>query len=248
MGVKTLKIDGIGELWNAIANKATALSSQGVGSGKAIWGIAPFFKAESVHDAAKSLKLFAPLVLSIAPGQVVHWTNPKTGKQTQISYNAQVVNHAALNWNAAIKDPTDEQARSWKRQGIDRVFWWNGRWSSIGALPVGALSETPKSKPKTASILDARQHLEASLSASEGSEHQAIRADADPAIDLINSIEDSAKREAMLIAYQWAQNRIKEGREVDKGSFMARARNDRNCNYLRENRDSIWHELEVLIS
>ena len=246
MGVKTLKINGIGELWNAIANKATALSSQGVGSGKAIWGIAPFFKAESVHDPAKALKLFAPLVLSIAPGQVVHWTNPKTGKQTQISYNAQVINHAALNWSSAIKDPTDEQARLWKRQGEERIFWWNGHWNPIGELPVGELPEIPKSKPEIAPVLDARQHLEASLMASEDSEHEAIQVEADPAIGLINSIENLAKREAMLIAYQWAQNRIKDGKGVDKTSFMARARNDRNCDYLREHRDSIWNELEAL--
>lgn len=245
MGVKTLKIEGIGELWTAIANKATALSSQGVGSGKAIWGIAPFFKAESVHDPAKSLKLFAPLVLAIAPGQVVHWTNPKTGKQTQISYNAQVVNQASLNWSSAIKDPTDEQARLWKRQGDDRIFWWNGHWNPIGELPVGGLLEIPKSESETVSILDARQHLEASLSASE---REAIQIEADPAIELIHSIENPAKREAMVIAYQWARNRIKDGKEVDKASFMARARNDRNCDYLREHRDSIWNELEALIS
>jgi hypothetical protein len=135
LGAETLEISGLDSLWKEIANKATALTSNGIGSGKAIWGLAPFFKATSLRKDARTLKLFAPLVLSIAPGQSVPWQNPKNGKTTQITMNAQVIGDVCTNWQNAIVPPADELARQWKRDGSDRVYWWNGVWNPIGQFP-----------------------------------------------------------------------------------------------------------------
>jgi hypothetical protein len=135
LGAETLEIAGLDSLWKEIANKATALTSNGIGSGKAIWGLAPFFKATSLRKDARTLKLFSPLVLSIAPGQSVPWCNPKNGKTTQITMSAQVIGDVCTNWQNAIAFPADELARQWKRDGSDRVYWWNGVWNPIGQFP-----------------------------------------------------------------------------------------------------------------
>ena len=68
-----------------------------------------------------------------------------------------------------------------------------------------------------------------------------------PAIELIESVPNGEKREALLIAYRWAVTRLEYGKDIDKGSFVERARKERNCAYLRDNRDEIWDELQGLV-
>jgi len=68
-----------------------------------------------------------------------------------------------------------------------------------------------------------------------------------PAIELIESVPNGKKREALLIAYRWAVTRLEDGKDIDKGSFVERARKERHCAYLRDNRDEIWDELQGLI-
>ncbi|NJM47514.1 MAG: hypothetical protein HC860_16235 [Alkalinema sp. RU_4_3] len=162
LGAETLDVDGLDSLWREIANKATALTSNGLGSGKAIWGLAPFFKATSLRKDARTLKLFAPLVLSIAPGQSVPWCNPKNGKTTQITMSAQVLQDVCTNWQNAIAPPADDLARQWKRDGSDRVYWWNGFWNPIGQFPA---LPTPMKKPEssTAQMVQADSALLESL-------------------------------------------------------------------------------------
>lgn len=70
----------------------------------------------------------------------------------------------------------------------------------------------------------------------------------DPIFDLITEVPDRDKREALMIAYQWASKRFSEGKEVNREAFLERARKDRNCAYLRDNRDAVWNELSGLIS
>lgn len=69
----------------------------------------------------------------------------------------------------------------------------------------------------------------------------------DPAMELIEAIADVAKQEAMQIAYQWAQNRMKDGKKIDKAAFVERARKERKSDYLKDNRDEIWSEFQGLI-
>jgi len=68
-----------------------------------------------------------------------------------------------------------------------------------------------------------------------------------PAIELIESIPNGEKRAAVFIAYQWAQRRLSESKEVTREVFLNRAKNERSCDYLRENRSEIWGELEALL-
>lgn len=131
LGAETLEVDGLDSLWREIANKATALTSNGIGSGKAIWGLAPFFKATNLRKDARTLKLFAPLVLSIAPGQSVPWCNPKNGKTTQITMNAQVIGDVCTNWQNAIVPPP----MSWPVNGNVMVAI-----GSIGGMGYGTRS------------------------------------------------------------------------------------------------------------
>lgn len=77
---------------------------------------------------------------------------------------------------------------------------------------------------------------------------EAAPAETDPAIELINEEQNPSKREALTIAYQWAMARQDKGDSIDRQTFLERARKDRNCEYLRDNRDEIWHCLEALIN
>ncbi len=70
----------------------------------------------------------------------------------------------------------------------------------------------------------------------------------DPILDLIGEVPNRDKREALMITYQWASKRLSEGKEVNREAFLERARKDRNCAYLRDNREAIWDELSGLIS
>ena len=67
-------------------------------------------------------------------------------------------------------------------------------------------------------------------------------------MELINEESNTAKREALTIAYQWARARKDKGDSVDRQTFLERARKDRNCEYLRENRDEVWEELQGLLT
>ena len=249
LGAKTLQVEGLVTLWREIANKATALTSNGIGSGKGVWGLAPFFKAESLRDDAKCLKLFAPLILAIAPGQSFPWTNPKNGKLTHITYNQQVVNHAAINWSSTIKDPSPELSHEWRMSGHDRVYWWNGAWLPVGELPT--LGSPPVEPQKEL----AKNHSENKQGDKQDEERNTLEKlyqetpnlPTAPAFELIQSVPDDAKREALLIAYKWATTRLEDRKDIDKQSFLARARSDRNCAYLRDHREEIWDELQGLL-
>ena len=70
----------------------------------------------------------------------------------------------------------------------------------------------------------------------------------DPTIALIESIANPDKREALMIAYQWSIVRRESVGDISKSDFINRAKNDRKSEYLKENRDEIWDELQSLIS
>ena len=70
----------------------------------------------------------------------------------------------------------------------------------------------------------------------------------DPVYSLIEAIPNLDKREALTIAYQWSIARRESMGDITRHDFMNRARNDRKSEYLRENREEIWEELQGLIS
>jgi hypothetical protein len=69
----------------------------------------------------------------------------------------------------------------------------------------------------------------------------------DPVGALLDEIPDDDKKEALKIAYQWAIDRQQSGQEITKSDFLNRAKNDRNCQYLKLNRNHIWDELQALL-
>ncbi|MBW4527079.1 MAG: hypothetical protein KME18_18135 [Phormidium tanganyikae FI6-MK23] len=208
-------------LLTLIADKITTLSSSGKKRQQAIWTIAPEFVAGSLTQDAKAVKKLKLCYVASHPDRALDWNGQS------ISFDWELFRQIKANFE--ILEPNSLPSS-------DRVCFVGSHWLPIGELPDLKKMATPKPD-----IVDPVQHLERSLELSAQSEK-------DSALELIHSIENLSKREAMLIAYQWAQTRIKDDREVDKASFMARARNDRNCDYLRENRDAIWDELETLIS
>ena len=131
--------------------------------------------------------------------------------------------------------------------GHDRVYWWNGAW-----LPVGELPGSPPVAPQKEL---AKNHSENKQGDKQDEERNTLEKlyqetpnlPTAPAFELIESVPDDDKREALLIAYKWATTRREDGKDIDKQSFLARARSDRNCAYLRDHREEIWDELQGLL-
>ena len=89
-----------------------------------------------MREEAKVVKSFVPLILSVAPGQSIEWSNPATGVPSKIPYNGSLVGQAARNWpDAGIIEPTEEEARYFQRAGASRIFWADKQWSILGKAP-----------------------------------------------------------------------------------------------------------------
>ena len=69
----------------------------------------------------------------------------------------------------------------------------------------------------------------------------------DPAIELINAEPNIDRRDALTIAYLWAQGKLDKGEEVSRSAFLERARKERKSEYLVTNRDEVWEDLQTLI-
>jgi hypothetical protein len=184
-GTATKDVTGLETLWHEIADKSTALTSNGVGSSKAIWGIAPFFKAGSLRKDARCLKLFEPMVLSIAPRQSIPWTNPKNGRVTQIAMSTTVIGDVSTNWQGCgVTAPTEDQEIQWKRANCDRIFWEDGQWRPVGplpALPKPAVKSEPPLAPLSKPIVQETIEVEAQTVAE--SSVAVLEREADPELD-----------------------------------------------------------------
>jgi hypothetical protein len=136
LGSENRDTPGIDHLWRLLGDETSRLCSNGIGNGRAIWGIAPFFKASQLRRDAKLLKECSPLVLSITPGHSVPWTNPRSGKVTQVKAQPQIIGDVLTNWPGCfITNPTDEQSRQWRREGVERIYWNQGQWHPMGSCP-----------------------------------------------------------------------------------------------------------------
>jgi hypothetical protein len=184
-GTATRKTKGLETLWHELADKSTALTSNGLGSSKAIWGITPFMKAGPLRKDALCLKLFEPTVLSISPGQSIPWTNPKNNRVTHITMSTTVLSDVATNWQGCgIAAPTEDQEIQWKRSNCVRVFWANGEWRSVGplpALPTTAVKSEPPLAPLSKSIVQETIEVEAQTVAE--SSVAVMEREADPEFD-----------------------------------------------------------------
>jgi hypothetical protein len=155
---------GMDEFWNVLSPKAAALTSNGIGCGRSVWAIAPNFQAAVMREEAKVVKSFVPLILSVAPGQSIEWSNPSTGVVSKIPYNGSLVGQAARNWpDADIKEPTAEEARYWQRCGASRIFWADKVWSILGkppALPQRSTVAVAAQKPEQTNTAHSFQQSE----------------------------------------------------------------------------------------
>lgn len=135
------------------------------------------------------------------------------------------------------------------------VAFWHSRCNQWGGVPVLEVPKAQVVKVAAGSDLaeferDFLQAVETRVKPVNPDIDEATAAeleDDDPIIDKIGDIPDRDKRDALMIGYQWATKRQSEGKPVDKASFLARARNERNCLYLKDNRDEVWEELSTLI-
>ena len=125
---------------------------------------------------------------------------------------------------------------------------WDGQSAYFAAKQEKTAPITPTARRKklriTTPIAAHKQVVD--LSGGNGLAADFVSEPTDPAIDLINSEPNPNKRQALLIAYSWAKGRSDKG--ITKADFLNRAKNERKCEYLKDNRDEIWEELEVLIS
>ncbi len=209
-------------LMRVIADKITALESTGIKRQKAIWTVAPSFVAGSLSDQCKVVKKLQLCYISIAPGRSIEWDGNRIGFNAELF--EQIKNNFPISMPVVGTMPN-----------CDRLCFINGQWMAVGALP--SLPKLPT--PASASVVDARTHLEASLTASVEGRQEAL--------ELIQAISNLTKREALMIAYQWAQTRLKDRKEVDRAAFLERARKERKSEYLRDHRDEIWNELQGLL-
>jgi hypothetical protein len=146
---------GMDDFWAVLSPKAAALTSNGIGCGRSVWAIAPTFQAAVMREEAKVVKSFVPLILSVAPGQSIEWSNPATGVMSRIPYNGSLVGQAARNWpDAGIVEPTPEEARYWQREGASRIFWADKQWSILGKPPALPKATATVNPPETAMAVE----------------------------------------------------------------------------------------------
>jgi hypothetical protein len=119
-----------------------------------------------------------------------------------------------------------------------------GEWLPVGDLPKLEPSQIPESPPALARAWGgANLHEVLALSMAE----TFFPGSVDPAMALIEEIENPEKREALKIAYNWSLDRKQSVGQVSKQDFLNRAKNERRCEYLKLNRNDLWGDLEALI-
>ena len=222
-----------------VAGRISALTSTGMKRAKAIWALCPELVSGSLKGPAKAVKSLDLMLFAIAPGRTVEWEGQ------EITFNKSLYGQVAYNFDG-LSMPTDEQISLCAAHSIDRICMINSEWILVGELP--ALTAPPPKIPDSpAAVLRAWGGANPYEVLTQGIATMLLTQNSDPAIDLINEIEEPDRKEAMLIAYQWALSRQESVGEVTKTDFLNRAKHDRKCEYLKQNRNQIWEELQALI-
>jgi hypothetical protein len=222
-----------------VAGRISALTSTGMKRAKAIWALCPELISGSLKGPAKAVKSLDLMLFAIAPERTVEWEGQ------EISFNKSLYGQVAYNFDG-VSMPTDEQVSLCEAHQIDRICMINNEWVPVGALPVlTAPIQTIPDSP--AAILRAWGGANPYEVLTQGLAAMLLTQEVDPAIELINEIDDPERKEAMLIGYQWAIAKSESTGEIRRADFINRARNERSCKYLKLNRNQIWEELETLI-
>lgn len=229
--------DEVNEYLCLVAGRISALTSTGMKRAKAIWALCPELVSGSLKGPAKAVKSLDLMLFAIAPGRTAEWNGQ------EISFNTPLYNQVDYNFNG-VTMPTEEQINLCSQHEIDRICYMNGEWLPVGDLP----KLEPSSIPDTPSALarswgGANVHEILALGLAEA----IFPGSCDPAIALIEEVQDDDKKEALKIAYQWAIERKQSGQEVLKSDFLNRAKNERKSDYLKLNRSQIWIELQGLL-
>ncbi len=231
--------DAANEYLCLLAGRISALTSTGMKRAKSIWALCPELVSGSLKGPAKAVKSLDLMLFAIAPGRTVEWEGQ------EISFNKSLYGQVAYNFDG-VSMPTDEQVSLCAAHKIDRICMINSEWIPVGELP--ALTAPPPKIPDSpAAVLRAWGGANPYEVLTHGLATMLLTENSDPAIDLINEIEESDKKEALTIAYNWASSRRDKGTETTRTDFLNRARAEKKSHYLRDNRDEIWDELQALL-
>ena len=142
--------------------------------------------------------------------------------------------------------PTAEQTALCSQHDIDRICFMNGEWLPVGELPkiapaVVVIPDTPAALARAWGGANPYDVL------TQGIAQMLLTQEIDPAIDLINELDEPDRKEALMIAYQWSLSRRESVTEITKTDFLNRAKNDRKCEYLKLNRNQVWEDLQTLL-
>ena len=231
--------DEVNEYLCLVAGRISALTSSGMKRTKAIWALCPDLVSGSLKGPAKAVKLLDLMLFAIAPGRSVEWEGQ------EISFNTALYGQVAHNFQG-LSMPTAEQTALCSQHDIDRICFMNGEWLPVGELPkiapaVVVIPDTPAALARAWGGANPYDVL------TQGIAQMLLTQEIDPAIDLINELDEPDRKEALLIAYQWSLSRRESVTEITKTDFLNRAKNDRKCEYLKLNRNQIWEDLQVLL-
>ena len=248
-GIGTSAID----LMNTVMGEAGELGSIGKKQIKALWLIAPSLKAGAIEEQGKVMKELAPMLVAIPPGRSIEWTHPTAGVTQEISFDD--AGYRASMGNLGLPRLEDVPAMD-----CDRMMLLKGTWYSLDNLPPLEKTSTatiaPPSTSTAAPMGTGRRPTRIRLGASSATPDRAWSTTApekvldsplDPAIELINSEPNIDRRDALMIAYLWAKGKLDKGEEVSRSAFLERARKERKSDYLVNNRDEVWEDLQTLI-
>lgn len=223
---------------NLLAGRISALTSSGMKREKAIWALCPELVSGALKGPAKAIKSLKLMFFAIAPGREVIWNGQS------VTFKPELYTQVSANFTTTM--PTDEQIQLCNTHKIDRICFIDGTWIPVGELPVITAPTLPIPE-SPAAVLRAWGGANPYEVLAQGLSSMLLPQEADPAIDLINEIEDPDRREALTIAYQWAISKSESSGEIKRTDFLNRAKNERKCGYLKRHRHQIWDELETLI-
>ena len=252
------------ELMNLVMAVTGELCQSGKKQAKAIWLLSPMVKAGSMEPQGLVIKEVAPMVVAISKDESVSWTHPVTGLVQEIGFDD-------AGYRASIPNMGLPPIESIPKMDCVRMLYAKGTWYSLDNLPkleqmpevqspsqpiAPPPSESTRSRrgrisiPTRSSSSDARQKLEQAWEVADGEmvDEQPIDSGIEECYEIINGESDTTLRDALMMGFDWYLKEKVNGRELSKDTFINRAKTNRKSERLKEDRQSIWLEVQELIS